>query len=502
MEKYIQLPAYDTRGMATVEAVRFPAPGVEMEKTASLKYAALEPDMRDFIAGLSPTEGKLYVLVNALGAYEFWGPNYNADAFREAVLANSDPSNGYKTFLKATVFRHHLNKKPDEQGFGKIVVSTYNPRMHRVELLLEIDRARAAALGHQDLLDRLDAGENCAVSMGMRTSYDECSWCGHRSYKADGSDKCMDLKPLKKGGHGNKLVVRADGVVCCMFNVKFVAFDLSFVDVGADPQGYTIAKVARLMSAPAGKHTGALPKLAEIIKHVPAMSSFENCDPLLPANSMRSLAERPLPDVLSAAAQVGIVLQPEEFQWLALRRAGYHDLAQQLAAQGRVAGACPRAVEAKFSLPTGRPGPWLLDVLADAIGSRTIFGGLQPEPRGLARTTVTIQYGTSPVTDAISQSYDGYRRSLLDVMPLFAKQASVDPQIASMLSPDWLFTSGELSKVAALGPKSITLLGALPAAYLFSRLFQKEGETGVVQFVREHPIVASSFLLGILRAAT
>jgi hypothetical protein len=107
MEKYIQLPATDSRGFAAVEAVRFPAPGLQMEKTASLKFAALEPEMRDFIAELRPTEGKLYVLVNALGAYEFWGPNYNADAFRESVLANSDPANGYKTFMKATVFRHH-----------------------------------------------------------------------------------------------------------------------------------------------------------------------------------------------------------------------------------------------------------------------------------------------------------------------------------------------------------------------------------------------------------
>jgi hypothetical protein len=63
MEKYIQLPATDSRGFAAVEAVRFPAPGLQMEKTASLKSR----------------------------------------------------------------------------------ISGYNPRMHRVELLLEIDRVRAVS---------------------------------------------------------------------------------------------------------------------------------------------------------------------------------------------------------------------------------------------------------------------------------------------------------------------------------------------------------------------
>lgn len=502
MEKYIQLPSVDKQGNPLVEAIRFPAPGVALEKTASLKYAQLEPEMRDFVSNLKPVEGKLFVLVNALGAYEYWGPNHNADAFREEVLANSDPANGYRTFLKATVFRHHRNKNPEGEGFGRIVVAVYNPRMHRVELLLEIDRAKASLLGHDDLIERLDAGENPAVSMGMRTSYDVCSWCGNKSYKADGSDKCRHLKPLRMGGDGSKLAVREDGVVCCMFNVRFVGFDLSFVDIGADSTSFSIAKVARRGGETEASKPTWQSKLAEIIKRIPAMSAFAEQDPFLGSDRLQRLAQMGTPRAVAATARAGIVLKPEEFQWLSLRGAGFGDIADSLLHKGMVAGGCPAGVSgASVRIPEEHPGVEAMGCVAPWMPQRSVYEPFLNRPRVAHVQLTIVPFGSDPLLSQVSRAYDGYRHSLACSMPIMAQHASLDPTLASMLCPDWLFTqSTGLNKTAMIGPKGITLMGVLPAAYLLNSLFNKEGESGVVQFVKDHPVIAASFLIGALGA--
>ena len=69
-----------------------------------------------------------------MGASEFYGPNRNGDAFRESELIKT-----HKTFeTNAHVYKSHVNKDP-AKSYGKVVKSFYNPDMHRVELILEID---------------------------------------------------------------------------------------------------------------------------------------------------------------------------------------------------------------------------------------------------------------------------------------------------------------------------------------------------------------------------
>ena len=53
------------------------------EKTAA---PTLLPDVAKYIAGLKPQNDAQYVLVNAMGASEWWGCNINNDAFDEASL--------------------------------------------------------------------------------------------------------------------------------------------------------------------------------------------------------------------------------------------------------------------------------------------------------------------------------------------------------------------------------------------------------------------------------
>ncbi len=189
MDKLITFPGVSSTGEPLVQAL-FADTGDGKVKVAS--YSRLNPDIQKYVDSYKPKPGKLCVLVNALGAGEYYGSNCNADYFEEAELDPrqfkglpvdvADPSlYGHQTFLRANVFRHHKNKDPGI-SYGQIVKVVYNEGMHRVELIIEIDRRRAEDLGYQDLLSELDAGGHPAVSMGARVKYDVCSICGNKSY--------------------------------------------------------------------------------------------------------------------------------------------------------------------------------------------------------------------------------------------------------------------------------------------------------------------------------
>ena len=64
----------------------------------------------DWSRSIRPVPGKTYILVLAMGASEFYGPNRNGDAFRETELKKC-----HKTFeTNAHVFKSHVNKDPEK----------------------------------------------------------------------------------------------------------------------------------------------------------------------------------------------------------------------------------------------------------------------------------------------------------------------------------------------------------------------------------------------------
>lgn len=153
------------------------------EKTASVKIL---PKVASYINKLKPRQGSQYVLVNALGASEYWGSNSNADAFCEAGLkfepkdfvkgtnARCGSPYGYLTFYDAKPFLHHKNKNPD-RGYGEVELSEWNPFMKRVELVTRIDKEKCDLYGGERLWYRLENGEYPDVSMGTRIPFDTCS---------------------------------------------------------------------------------------------------------------------------------------------------------------------------------------------------------------------------------------------------------------------------------------------------------------------------------------
>lgn len=201
-------------------------------------------ELRRYLRTITPEDRKkyVYVLVNALGAGEYFGPNINADYFPWEALAHEGDDYGYKTFLKAHAFQHHANKDP-ARAFGIPVLSVLNRGMKRVELIIRLDRDQARAQGAEGIIARVERGEFPDVSMGCKVPFDVCSICGHKSKTRD--DYCQHMRPGEemRGIYGpNKIL--PDGRKIYVVNTLPRFFDISFVFIGADKTAKVMAKLA------------------------------------------------------------------------------------------------------------------------------------------------------------------------------------------------------------------------------------------------------------------
>lgn len=257
------------------------------EKTAAPQL--LSPVVR-YIENLRPSNGSAYVLVNAMGAAEYYGSNINGDAFREEYLTHApddwrnDPvidkvrgrqwPYGYPTFYDAYPYAHHRNKDP-KRAFGEVELAVWNPHMHRVELVCRVDKDKCEQFGGVPVWDKIKAGYFPDVSMGCRVPFDTCSICldwklyheaqatfDPKKHKHEGQAVLEFHKQLKeKNGvgirglsitrkdyceHADKQMSRifADGRKVWVYNDYAHFFDISFVFVGADRTAKMMLKIA------------------------------------------------------------------------------------------------------------------------------------------------------------------------------------------------------------------------------------------------------------------
>jgi len=183
------------------------------------------PEVTDFINKLVPKEHCHYSLCNALGAGEYWSSNVNGDFFEQDELIEHHPS-----FLSGTPFMHHINKDPSK-GYGKIHFSAYNPRMNRVELVVEYDTTKLP----KDIVSKLEKDELVSLSMGCRVPYDVCSICGNKALTP--KDYC---EHVTKNGLN---YVYPDGRKVFVYNPDPDFFDISIVVVPADKTACILAKI-------------------------------------------------------------------------------------------------------------------------------------------------------------------------------------------------------------------------------------------------------------------
>jgi len=123
-----------------------------------VKTAGYSDDVSTYVNDLTSCDGKTYALVNALSAGEYYGSNRNGDYFPEKALKDY-----HKTFeALGHVYKHHVNKDP-QKAMGRVKFASYNNKMHRVELVLELDNIKSA-----EVIKSLTGGNLPAVSMGCR----------------------------------------------------------------------------------------------------------------------------------------------------------------------------------------------------------------------------------------------------------------------------------------------------------------------------------------------
>ncbi len=114
-------------------------PRVRLIQAPLVKTASTE--IQEFWDSIEPDDNSSYLWVIGVSAREFYGCNNNGDAFDEADLKKT-----HQYFVSnAHVFLQHVNKDP-QKSIGKPVFSWYNDAMHRVELILKIDKQCSAPL--------------------------------------------------------------------------------------------------------------------------------------------------------------------------------------------------------------------------------------------------------------------------------------------------------------------------------------------------------------------
>lgn len=532
MLKLLTFPGSDDDGNIFVRAI---VPSEGLTKQASAEY---HPDISKFVGGLKSDPKHLYVLVNALGAGEYYGSNINGDYFEESELKPTEQGTnaGYKTFLDSGVYRHHKNKDIN-RSMGKVVCSCYNDVMHRVELIIRFERSKAEAEGHGDLIRSLDSGRHPAVSMGCKVKYDVCSICGHKSKTR--ADYCIHTKNMM-----GKIL--PDGRKVFVYNPRPRFFDISFVVVGADRTSYAMAKVAYInsttSSAEMAEREGledttplideqiklaSSAKLANILKRIPAMSAklmpaLEASEKPLGSSVLSRLSRHPMDRVMTTAASSGIVLRPREFQRIMLIRIGKPRLADRLDGAGHLFPPTS-GVDRSFSI--GSPSqfsPDIMSILRPLIQDRGILGPqmnrrvmvIRRNPRPVAMKITLIKRASvaAPVLSGeekellnkISEGYNSYRLQLLEKMGSIVENITCrDTRLLSTIEESKLedaFTGSGFSKEATLLPAA--LASALPMAYLYGAHVRGKRGTGqqvgpLEGFVERHPILATSIFLGL-----
>jgi len=342
-----------------------------LEKTA----ATIDSEAYAYAATMEPKEGHTYILVIAMGAGEYYGPNKNSDYFPEEDLYThkqylnfetkyvKNPKTGKDEINEGALFyKHHKNKvAKGHPWFGTVHKAFYNTRMHRVELIIDIHHSQPGAM---ELVDKVHSGGTFSVSMGVNISHDQCSICGHKASKL--KDYCDHLKyELGNTRPDGKRVYAINGGYDYKKNPKALNFfDISYVFRPADKTGYMLKKVATDLSgndfecvtgsaeayeklAALQEKSAALRKMSEITKYFEGQAVnlkdsdnhqlkvinrnpaiFENVvsqmQELTPEH-YEKLSKYPMGEILSSLSDLGIILTTPEFiRMVVYKKTGEH----------------------------------------------------------------------------------------------------------------------------------------------------------------------------------
>lgn len=187
----------------------------QVKKLASV-FGKSYDDMR-------PPKGHVGIHSAALGAWERYGRNRNADGFRRKACRDY-----HHTFVKnGHVFEFHANKDP-AKALGKIAASAFVEDADRIDLYLHVDEKKAAEHLHK----YATTGE-LPTSMACLVPFDTCSRCDKPRVGPDDPSRCDHMRY----DFGK---VAADGTDTFAHNDFPNWFDESFVKRPADRIAYSL----------------------------------------------------------------------------------------------------------------------------------------------------------------------------------------------------------------------------------------------------------------------
>jgi len=365
------------------------------QRNQHIKLATeMHPAIARYIADAKKIPGKSQLLIDAMGAGEWWGSNRNGDYFAEDQLDHHGHDYGYETFMRyAYPFKHHVNKDPARAYGDKVILSVYLPSMHRVQLVVAVHDDKCT-----DILHRVDNGDFPDVSMGCRVPYDQCSICGNRAKNR--SQYCDHLKYQM-----NKIL--PDGRRVMAYNLRPKFFDISFVMVGAEKASHVLMKVASdgstsaRSSAELGERyyekkwfkgadlkSASVDKRGSISKEVPvevtdvqrvvdAAPIAKNLERPIDVRTLRKLAQFPASDVFSTFSFLGIDPRPEEFQHIVLLGSGHEKEAELFSSRGLVfdeySGQIPDGADRVLEISPDLANEKIAHILAPYIEDRSCF---------------------------------------------------------------------------------------------------------------------------------
>jgi hypothetical protein len=511
VKKIIELDDYFPTGEPSVQIILPWNNGRSIDTSRVTKYASAA---LDYIKAVAPEPGKTAMLLNALGAEETYGPNRNGDGFPEFpvpargkiasldrrwwVPPGEELTHHYASFEKnpAHTFKHHANRDPSKAS-GVVKKAFWNPRMHRVELLVSVDNEKDA-----EWVKRAADGEFVPVSMGCRIKRDVCARCGNEAPTR--ADYCDHAKYAMNQ-------IDENGFKDYVHNPSPDFFDISRVFRPADRTGYTLKKVAEVhevrLSADLGEiadrlalKSSAVQKLSDIDKVIraepfasstlsPDERSFivkfrDHASPKLasaPSINVHQLLNWPLGEIISAASANGVVFKDAEFIPLAMSKLAGRayvprkDLVEKIAAAARwsldLFADRPELLDEVIdsgSLESAKIASPLMDFFAKVAEKRAYVGEMLY--RRLVPEGVGLRPDAAPTTDVLHTPYgETTRGAAID-----AQDAVTRAHIGKVLGGTGLLLGGYKALTAFPAMRKFKLplaigAGALGAATLGKR---------------------------------
>jgi hypothetical protein len=478
------------------------------------RAASLLPDVVRYIDQLRPEKGSQYILVNALGAGEYYGPNSWADHFPESGLIHRPDDwrgipeldkikakswiYGLPTYYNAHVFMHHRNTDPTK-AIGFIELATWNDHMKRIELICRIDDALCERFGGSSARDKIRAGELPDVSQGSRVPYDLCSihtdWDMYHDaenyydpqkhrYIAEGVLE-YHRKLLSQGKPGipglavtrkeycddmrkRRNAVLPDGRKIFVYNHFPRFFDISLVFVGADKTAKAMLKIAgwhdpqTYYSFPAFTPWDAMDET--LTKHAEAAKTARvDKKAEITKNVPAALVSKVVPPMSAAEPTL-----PDAVLRL-LSRAPVEQSLGSASALGIVLKPTEfdTVLGHRMMPPTLDPGsatPWIMQMLLPFLAERSLARPaiekrvtivLINSPRKLEEKEVKQSAACSPSQEVeglrkISAAYNEYRTALMDFLPHIPSTALAHQSTLELDS-----MGRELVKAAQDGPESM-----------------------------------------------